>query len=603
VLLIGRKATGEEIAAAAEVRLALLAQHRAERPELARERPRVDEIRAAYATARDVLLDDRRRSAYDRELAGGELVQVPPSLDIELTFRTAEELIARKQWPQALGLLKKIIAQLPTEADYHAALGWAEWHAGGRNPSAADTARASLNQALAINPDHPAAHDYKGQIDAALRNDDAEALFHLERAVELDPRRADALAALSALLITRGELRRLERILKRQLFRARGKDPVLEAKAWVRLARLYAEHLDDLGAATGALTTARRLAPRDSDVGNLVRDLDGKSPRISGPIRTGWRAALGDPAAGAALVRTTVASGHNDAAFLAASTMVALGTADVAMAAAYEAGRVRGIVLPATRLSAAQWAMLRHREDTLELGGLIELLAPAVHRLAPMTLAAAELEPAMRLDADALPPVFAQVLAACANLLGVPVPDVYARAELGGQIHVVACDPPVLVAGDDALLLPERPDLVFRIVRALTFLWPGRAVGASRPGRVLRAVALAMFREASAADIGRDEPLAPAATEALAALTPDARTQARAASLRLLARGSALNLSNWARALTRTADRAGLLLCGDVPAAFAGARDVGELDRDLLDFAFAGSHVVLRRELGLVGPT
>jgi hypothetical protein len=220
-----------------------------------------------------------------------------------------------------------------------------------------------------------------------------------------------------------------------------------------------------------------------------------------------------------------------------------------------------------------------------------------------MTLAAAELEPAMRLDAEALPPVFAQVLAACANLLGVPVPDVYARAELGGQIHVVACDPPVLVAGDDALLLPERPDLVFRIVRALTFLWPGRAVGASRPGRVLRAVALAMFREASAADIGRDEPLAPAATEALAALTPDARTQARAASLRLLARGSALNLSNWARALTRTADRAGLLLCGDVPAAFAGARDVGELDRDLLDFAFAGSHVVLRRELGLVGPT
>ena len=48
------------------------------------------------------------------------------------------------------------------------------------------------------------------------------------------------------------------------------------------------------------------------------------------------------PQSGAQLVRTTEAAGHADAAFLAASTMVALGTADEAMAELYELKRIRG---------------------------------------------------------------------------------------------------------------------------------------------------------------------------------------------------------------------------------------------------------------------
>jgi hypothetical protein len=44
-----------------------------------------------------------------------------------------------------------------------------------------------------------------------------------------------------------------------------------------------------------------------------------------------------------------------------------------------------------------------------------------------------------------------------------------------------------------------------------------------------------------------------------------------------------------------------LLLCGDIPAAFAGARDVGELDKDLVEFAYSSAHVTLRRMLSLTG--
>jgi len=564
-----------------------------------RDRAKVDELAAAYAAARSVLLDDRKRAAYDRELAGGELVQVPPAFDTELSFRVAEELMAKRQWDQAIGHIRKVIARAPNEADYHAALGWAEWMAGKEQPVVAEAARSHLVTALTINPDHAAAHDYKGRIEAKLRNDDSEALFHLERAIDLDPLRVEAVGAIETLLVASGELRRWERVLKRLLFRLRGKNNVAEAKAWSRLARLYLDHFDDPQSGAAAIANAKKIAPKDTDVRDLIARVDHHKTSAADPIRAGWREALADPRSGAALVQTTAASGHADAAFLAASTMVAFGTADGSMGDLYENHRVRGLNLPTRPLGRDQWALLRHKDDAVELGGLMELVAPAVHALAPMTLADSELDPSMQLSDADVPAVFARLRARVSELLGVEIAPVYPKVELGTQIHVIATDPPVLVAGDEALTAPERPELVFRLVRAMTFVWPGRAVGASRPGRVLRAVMMAVFREASGGTAGADEPLARAASAAVAALPAEARVRARAAAMRLLSLGGGLNLSLWARSLSRTADRAGLLFSGDVPAAFIGAAEMGELDRDLQEFTFSAAHVNLRSQLGL----
>ena len=117
---------------------------------------------------------------------------------------------------------------------------------------------------------------------------------------------------------------------------------------------------------------------------------------------------------------------------------------------------------------------------------------------------------------------------------------------------------------------------------------------------MLRAVVLAIVREAAGTEVGSEDALAAKADAALAALLPSTREQARASALRLLSKsGGGLNLSLWAKSLSRTADRTGLLLSGDIPAAFAGAREVGELERDLLEFAYSAAHVALRQQLGL----
>ncbi len=555
VLMVGHKADNDEIETAFRLRASMLDRGTVMMND-PRERAKLGELRQRYDAARAVLQDDRQRQAYDRELAGGELVQVAPAIDTELSFRVAEELMARKQWAQAIGHIKTVIARSPNEADYHAALGWAEWMAGSESAPAGDAARNHLNQALAINPDHAAAHDFKGRIEAKLKQDDAEALFHLERAVDLDPARVEAVAAIEALLVGRGELRRWERVLKRILFRLRGKSSVAEAKAWARLARLYLDHLDDPQGGATAAATARKIAPRDSDVAALISRTDQAAARTSEPIRAGWREALADPHSGAALVASTHASGHADAAFLAASTMVALATADRSMAAMYEQHRVRGTNFPARPLGREHWALLRHKDDGVELGALMELVAPAVQALAPMTLAESDLEAGNKLEDTDVPAAFGRVRAQIAELLGVAAAPVYARVELGTQIHVVAVATPVLVAGDEALTAPERPELVFRLARAMTFLWPGRAVGASRPGRVLRAVVMAIFREASGSAVGLEDPLAPKAEESLLVLDDAARIQARAAALTgCSARRRAEPLAVGARALAHRGPR------------------------------------------------
>jgi hypothetical protein len=70
---------------------------------------------------------------------------------------------------------------------------------------------------------------------------------------------------------------------------------------------------------------------------------------------------------------------------------------------------------------------------------------------------------------------------------------------------------------------------------------------------------------------------------------------------KITAEDKSLNLSRWSRALSRTADRVGLLVCGDVPAAHRFARDGGAegADHAVLEFALSPSFLRLRSLLGL----
>jgi hypothetical protein len=609
VLMVDSRATPATLAAALAERQSKYARDYFDRFELGRDIAKLDEIHAAYQRARDVLLDDLARVAYDRELAGGELAAPVPALASEVAFRTIEEQMARGMWRLAQPGLENLVASNPEEPDYLVALGWCVWNAEGRSAHATDLARPHLNLALSLSHEHPRGHDYKGRISLALHGEQphdtallTEALFHLERAVELDPSRHEALELLSRALVRTGEVRRLERLVKKLIYRIAGQSPSTEIALWVRLARIYLDHFDDQRAARAALASAQRVSPTAPEVVALSGELEVGQDLDSDTLRQArerWKRARSDTGAGSALIHAAIRAGQGDAAFLVASAMVALRTADAEAEALYQRDRARAVKRARVPLDAEQWGLLRDPEDSLDLGALVELVAPAIQRIAPVDLADLDVDPGARIDDKDLPPPFSRLRAYFAEAFGVPAAPVYAKPDLGASIHVAAVDVPVLIAGDDALTAPERPELAFRLGRAMTFLWPGRALGASRPARVLKAVVLAMFNEASGAAVAGDADLAAAARSALDVLAFDLRSQARGAVLRLVAKQPDLNLSRWARAVARTADRAGLLLAGDIPAALTAVREAGGDEDALIEFGTGKNHQTLRSVLGL----
>ncbi len=608
VLKVDARASAAQIGTALAERQSKFSRDYYSRFALSTDQPKLDAILSAYDNAREILLDDQRRAALDRELAGGDLSETTPALDAELAFSAADDLLARKNYPAAIARLQAAIASAPQEPDYHAALGWANWLAGGGDAKAADLARPHLNQALALNAEHPAAHEYKGRINAALGTDDLEALFHLERALGHDPQRTEALAAAEAIYVRRGEIHPLIRLIRRTLHHLKGRG-ALEVQLWMKLAALHRDHLGDPASARAALTAARKLVPGDAAIATAIAELDrtrtdaGGDPWLDGVAR--WRRDLGAPGPGVELVRAAQAAGRHDAAYLAASALVALGHDVPEAEELYQRFRPRFVQRAQRTLPGEIWALVRHPDDTPDVGALMELLAPAAHALMPMTLDELEVDESMRVSDDELPDSFRRLRSYLAQLIGVDEPAVYIRTDFGRQVHIGAVAEPVLLAGDDALTNPERAELAFRLARAMTFAWPGRAVGGSRPARVLKALTLVTLAEAAphtAAAItagGDPDGWMARARDALAALPADVRAQARTVVQRITSRSPQLNLSRWSRALARTADRVGLLACGDLPAARRFASDHGAVDDDLVEFALSAAHLKVRAELGL----
>ncbi len=607
VLMIARNATSAEVSVAVADRRSEFSRDFLSRYGLGLDQHKLDELHDAYQLAYDTLLDDAARRAYDQELAGGELPVAAASFAADLKFRIAEQLMREQRWDEAVTALTQVAATAGDEADYLAALGWALWHQQGKVGAAIDAARSTLNAALAANPDHAGAHQYRGILEAGVGEDLEGALFHLERAVEIDASRVLALDYLERILIGRGELRRIERICKRTVFRVAGTGAD-EVVGWLRLLRVF-QALDEPASARSALRSAEAIAPNAPEVVKARKALDNREgsqrDAVDPSTTSGWdQNPVVASITKSGAVRRASAAAAVDANFVQAACEVALlgttGAIDPQIAARYARHRRLAVRFPATPLEAHHWARLRHPSDTVELGALVELLAPVIERTSPLTYADVELDVAMRLDSHVIPVVFARIVHECARLLDVAVPAIFSRPELGNQIHVVAVSPPVLVAGDEALTALERPDLVFQVVRALSLTTPGRAVGGSRPGRVLRAAAMAAFGEATGTAAPVADTAVVAASQQIHDLPSGQRNQLRALAQRFLARGQALDLSAWSRSLVRTADRVGLLLCGDVPAAFTAARELGDLHQDLIDFARSPRHAELRQALNLM---
>lgn len=566
------------------------------------ELPLARAIRDIFQHARGVLLDRAARAEYDRELTAKRSATEGDPMRGELAFGRAMDALEANRYADAIRELHTAVEAAPEEATYRAELGWCHYIKAGRSARAADQARPHLNQALAIDVDHAGAHEYKGLISAALGTDEVEAIFHLQRALDADPSREAALEALEALLQRRGELRPLERHYRRMIQNASG--TLVEVQLWLRMGRLYQNQLDDPESAQIAFGAAAQLAPDDAEVAAEIANAS-RRPDLGGdgaPLVARWLKHLPDREPGRKLHALALQAGAHDAAFIAASALIALGTADDGAEKTYRSYRPRFVVRAQRRFDGAAWDIVAHESDDPAIAELLALLAPVIHQLAPLTLTDLDVGERELVADDKLPRSFVRIREYVGHVLGVGQPRVYVRADFEQQVHVGGLNPPVLLAGEEVLTTPERLELVFRLGRAMSYLLPGRSLGGSHSGGLLKRVVLAAFY------VVHPDTAPP---------TCDAETQAAIMSIEGLggptrrrlgelvdataARSQNLNLSAWKQSLARTANRIGLLLCGDVPSAVRFTSDTGgsEAADEVLRWVINGGYGRARSALGL----
>ncbi|MBI4509753.1 MAG: response regulator [Deltaproteobacteria bacterium] len=616
VLRVSRDATERQVAASHAALIDQFALERYSRFNLGPDYAKLDELHAAYERAAEVLLNPELRQAYDSQL---EKTGAPPSreaLDAEIQFRKAEQLLGSGRLQEAIPHFHGAIRLAPSVADYHASLGWALFlieqqkeESGteeGRADVQVETSTGHLLQALAIDPDHPAAHEYLGRVLAETGGDYSRAAHHLERALDATPPREGAMAVLEELRTRYGDFKPLERQYRRLLHRLGDSNKTLALTTWVALAKLYRTHLGDQEAARIAYQCAARLSPDDPEILRTLADVTAGNPdrflEYAEVLRAYWRLDRGDVGPGLELMRAALESSRHDAAFVAASILTARGAPDEEAAALYKRFRPRFLLRAQRPMDAEIWTKVRHPEDDPDIGAIFALLEPLAIEMSPMSLSDLDVGASNAVSEEALPEPFARVRASVAHALGVEAPPIYRRLDFADQIHVGATSPPVLLAGPDVLGGQNRVDLAFRMARAMSYLYPGRSLGGSRPSRLLKNLLLACisFAVPGAQFDDADGTIAEARFWLEHA---DDEVKARIVDhvARVTEKKGNLNLSRWARALARTGDRVGLLLAGDTAVAARAVVTLGAADAvdDLLDYAISTDHLSAREALGI----
>ena len=276
----------------------------------------------------------------------------------------------------------------------------------------------------------------------------------------------------------------------------------------------------------------------------------------------------------------------------------------------YQAHRSATLARPTTTLTLAGWQRLFHREADRLTSDIFAVIAPAalLCRIAAMRAdgSLVRLDATQRQDPARTSVIEVRAIAWSAATLGLQAPPIYVTPEVDTGLEIVTQMPPAsrigarMLSGHSAVALafhtarhvtwfradhfvctivPTLADLVDLFVAALAIGAPELRLPESvrkRPRRIAEAIAPVL----ESSQVGRLSELVQ----------------------RFLAQGHQVNLQAWARGARYTAQRAGLLLAGDLEIACGivqGEPDGQERVRDLETFFASDAATDLRRQLGI----
>ncbi|MBI5534979.1 MAG: hypothetical protein HY898_19785 [Deltaproteobacteria bacterium] len=390
-----------------------------------------------------------------------------------------------------------------------------------------------------------------------------------EAAIADDPTVSGAFEAIEAVLLADQDFAGAERAYVRQLERLAGHD-ALQAEILLldKLARIREDKLQDRRGAIQALDRLTALSPQDIEIRVRLAGLleaEGHDDLALRCLEVAAQLAPSRAASFEAIHRIASRKGDQDRSYAACAVLVHLGEADLDEQMVYQQYAPETVLAGFRPIDEGSWDLLVPAGQDADLATLLRAIEPAAVAMRLEQLQASRrtvtFDQKQRQDPEKTTLSAVRTLSWACHLLGMPMPEVYARPEdIPGGVAMVPAPAPTLLLGKAVLSGKTVPELAFMMAREMAAMRAAGRLLAFFPSLgELKSLVMILLGDTPRA---RD-PFA----GLLSRLDAATREVVAQAAARITQGSGQLNLSEWVRGVEIAACRAGLLASDDITVA------------------------------------
>jgi golgin subfamily B member 1 len=444
------------------------------------------------------------------------------------------------------------------------------------------------------------------------------AVEYFNEALDSNPSFLEAFERINKILTQSKNWKQQERNYRKMLHRVAGKGKAeLEHELWYQLGLTYRDRIQDRDKAIDAFKMASHTKPEDLTDRRILSELYEVSEQYDEAIVHQRYILEQDPLKidpYRSLYRLFLHKLAYDEAWCAAAAMAFLRKAEPEEQTFYDDYKPQGILAVKGRLGNEHWAKyLLHPRLSVYISKVLEAVAGAALKAKIAQLGASYKPPDKKFKQDVATSTvtFARTFGWSAQVLGVPIPELYLRNDSPGALEVLATDPKASEAGRGVLSGFQPPELAFISGKHLAGYRPELYLRNLFPGQndltvmFYAGVLIGAPNTQLPQDVASNVQATAKAINQF--LDAQARDYLRNIVKKFLAEGAKTNIKQWMAAAELSSCRAGLLISGDLEVAkkvLSTERATPELAaadkmKDLLVFMVSEQYTALRRALGV----
>ena len=442
-------------------------------------------------------------------------------------------------------------------------------------------------------------------------------------ALDLNPQYLEAFERINKILTAKKDWKALERAFRKMLRRmstANIQNSDLEFNLWHNLGLIYRDRIKDPTAAIEAFKMATRFKPDEAVERQILAELYEATDQTEAAVGEHALVLQKDPLRVdpyRSLYKLYLRMHEYDRAWCMCAALAFLRKTDDEEQRFFEDYRPRGMIQVKSRLDNEAWVRnLFHKDENLYIGKIFEMLTPAAIVAKTNQLKDKKQLPVLdrrfRQDPATSTVTFAKTFGWAAQVLGVPMPELYVRNDVPGALMAVPATPPASVAGQTVLTGFTPQELTFIVGKHLSSYRGEHYIRNLFPTmnelKVILFAGVKIVMPEFTVPGEMAQAVNATATELLKHMQPVQRESLRIVVQKWMEDGAKADLKRWLQAIEITASRAGLLLCADLEIAkkiiaaepqLPGDLPPADKMKELLVFSVSEQYFALRKALGI----